>query len=212
MIKELYIYSCPKLSAEQKNTFNILHILCVSLLSSFIAIFFDITLGIVITGLYLGSSLLVCFIDKNYKTRYLKLVSLCVLDVTVAAIYMFSKLYPETPLAFGTIIGGILLSVIYEIVVFIKIKRKYYSSRSYNNKIIYAVSASSLFLVTVIFKIISKIPAFNNLVAVFLMLLCSAMLLVTLISIQKLIVYLLTKNKIQEDCDSTKEEIDESKN
>ena len=201
MTKELYSYACPKLSENDKNRFNIFHVICMALFSSFIFLVRDIAFGIAITISYLVLSLL-CFLDKDFKSKFLKLVMLCVWDVSVVSTYVLARLFPDYPMFLGVIIIGIVFIMSYEILFFVKIKKKLYSSPSKDKKETYIVSASSVFLSVLIFRIINKKS--QNLSVIIMIFLCASMLLISVISTQKLIIYLLTKNKIQRNSDNVK--------
>ena len=194
MTNELYFYACPKLSENEKNRFDILHVFCVVFFSSFILLIGDIAFGIVVMISYLVLSLL-SFLDKDFKSRFLKLVMLCVLDISVVSAHVLARLFPDSPVILGIIIFGIIFSISYEILFFIKIKKKSYSNSLKNKKSTYIVTTSSVLLSTSIFKIIFKKS--QNLAIIIMVFLCAAMVLASIISLQKLIIYLLTRNKIQ---------------
>ena len=199
MLNELYTYACPKISDIQKSPFNLLTlILCVTLFSSLSIFFGNTVLGIIITVLYMGLSIFT-FIDKDFISRYMKLVALCVLDISVVCIYMFSIVFPEHRLPFWSIIMGVIVSIIYEVVVVIKIKNRLYSSPPNNTRNILTISFSTLFLFTLIFRFFKKDPNHKSLVVIILVFLCSLVLLGVFVSVQKLVIYLIIKNKIQQD-------------
>lgn len=201
MINELYFYACPKLSENEKNRFNIFHVFCVVLFSSFILLIEDIAFGIAVMISYLVLSLL-CFLDKDFKSRYLKLVMLCVLDISVVSTHVLAKLFYDYPVIFLVIISGIIFSMSYEILFFIRIRKKLYSNPSKNKKSTYSVTASSVLLSTMIFRIINKNSP--NLAVMIMVFLCAGMVLASIISLQQLIIYLLTKNKIQVNSENVK--------
>lgn len=196
MIKELYVYSCPKLSENQKNIFNWFHILCVALFSSLTAIFGNIAFAVVLTVLYLGLSLL-AFINKDFKSRYMMLVSLCIVDISIVSIYLCTNFFPEYDCTKWAIIGGILFCFIYEIVVFVKIKNKAYSSPSPPQKASVAISATALLGVSLLFGLLYRNPQTQFMIALVFMLLCATIILVSVISVQKTIVFFMVKNKVQ---------------
>jgi len=201
MTNELYSYASPKLSENGKNRFNIFHVFCVLLFSSFILLIGDIAFGIVVMISYLVLSLL-SFLDKDFKSRYLKLVMLCVLDISVVSTHVLAKLFHDYPVIFLVIIFGIIFSMSYEILFFIRIRKKLYSTPSKNKKATYSVTTSSVLLSTLIFRIINKKSP--NLAVMIMVFLCAGMVLISIISLQKLIVYLLTKNKIQVNSENVK--------
>lgn len=194
MIYELYSYACPKLLENQKNQFNIFHVFCVVFFSSFILLIGDYAFGIAVTISYLVLSLL-SFLDKDFKAKFLKLVMLCILDLSVVSTYVLARLFHDYPVIFWVIIFGIIFSISYEILFFIKIKKKLYSNPSKNKKATYITTASDVLLFTLIFRIINKKSP--NLAVIIMIFLCASMVLISIISLQKLIIYLLTKNKIQ---------------
>lgn len=211
MVNELYLYACPKLSSEQKNQFNMFLVLCLSLYS-FVSGFIDeIVFGIVVAILYFTLSLLT-FLDKDFKSRYLKLTMLACIDISIASMYIFGTIYQHYQVISWSIIFGIIFFVIYEIVVFTKIKNKRYSSSTNNTVTNVAVSGSTIFLFVLIFRIFNRIPGLQFLLVMILVLLCAAIILFTMILIQKLIIYLFTRNKIQANFDDEKEinEIDKN--
>ena len=200
MIKELYAYACPKLP-EQKNPFNLLGVICITLFSSLSLIFGDMVLGAVITIVYLGLSLL-CYLDKDPNSQYLKLVTLGILDISAIFIYLFSVFYQSITWIFISLGIGCIFAFIYEVVFVIKIKKGNYSSPANNKKLTYGVSVTTILLCSFVFRILRKIPAFQNLVSVLLLLLSGAILLGAVISAQKLIIYVFTKNKVRNACDN----------
>ena len=201
MTNELYSYACPKLLENQKNQFNIFHVFCVVLFSSFILLIGDFAFGIAVIISYLVLSLL-SFFDKDFKSRYLKLVMLCILDISVVSTHVLAKLIHDYPVIFLVIIFGIVFSMSYEIFFFIKIKKRLYSNPSKNKKATYIVTTSSVLLFTLIFRIINKKS--QNLAVIIMIFLCAGTVLISIISLQKLIIYLLTKNKIQVNSENVK--------
>lgn len=198
MINELYLYACPKLSEQHKSPLSMLYLVLVTVIfSSFTLFFGNIAFGVVLSTVYLGLSLL-SFIDKDVKSKYMKLVTLCVFDISIVCIYLFSKVYPGYQLAFWSIILGVILTIIYEITEIYKIKNKLYSSTSKSKKNLSVISAPVLFLVILIFRFIRKIPSTQYLVVIILIFLSSMTILGGVISLQKLIVYLMVRNKIKD--------------
>ena len=199
MINELYTYACPKMSAAQKDLFNtFVVIVCTALFSSLAAVFVNIIVGIVVTTVYVILSFLT-FIDKDIKSRYMEQVSLCITDISIITIYMFSKIYPEYKSAFLSVIFGIVFLVIYEIVLIAKIKKKLYSNTSKSKKIPIIFGSSTVFVFTLIFKLLNKNPSTQDLAVFIFILLCATVILGAVISVQKLIIYLATRDKIQEN-------------
>jgi len=196
MIKELYTYACPKLSVEQGNPFNILYVLCITSFSSLAILFGNVVLGVVITALYLGLSLL-SFLDKDLISRYMKLATLCVFDVFGVGLCLFSKIFSGYRFSFWTIICGIIISVIYEIVIFFKIKNRLYTSPTKKGKSATAVSISAVALGLLAFKLLSSNPDQKALLVMALTVLCSVVMLGCIMGIQKLVIYSITKNKIE---------------
>ena len=90
--------------------------------------------------------------------------------------------------------------MIYETVVFIKIKNRNYSNPDKNSKTILPTMSISAILLPVLFVRILKVTPYADvsLLVVF-TLLCAMVVLLAVISIQKLIIYLLTRNKIQKN-------------
>jgi len=198
MTNELYRYACPKLSAKQASSSSMFTLVFLVTLFSSLLILADVVTGIIITSLYFGLSLLT-FVNKDLKLRYMELVVLCVLDVCILCIYMFSKVFPAHQVFLWSAILGIVFSVIYEITFCIKIKNGRYSNPSNNKGVTTAVSSSTIFLFVLIFKLLNNNSGTKDLAVIVLMLLCGAIILVTVISIQKLIVYLVVRGQIQED-------------
>lgn len=195
MKNELYIYACPKLSDDQGQSLNVFPILCVTLFSSLSLFFGNIGVSVVIMTLYVGLSLLT-FLDKDIKSRYMKLIMLCAADISFFGLYIIAKFYPDYKVILWSIIFAIVFFIIYEVVVIIKIKKTLYSSPSDNDKTTVVVGALGVLIFTRIFRILRKIPIFQNLVVSILILLGSAMLTVSMMLIQKLIIYLCTRDKI----------------
>lgn len=207
MKNELYIYACPKMSAEQQNPFNIFaFILCTTLFSSLAAIFGNTVFGIAVTAIYLVLSLLT-FIDKDKKSRYMEQVSLCALDVSVIGIYMFSIMFPEQSAAFWSVIFGVGFSVIYEIIFIVKIKKKLYSNPSKSKKLPIISTSATVLVFSLIFSLLNKNPSTQDLAAIVLMLLCGSVILGAVISLQKLVIYLIIRNNIKEDFSDTSDAV-----
>ncbi len=201
MIEELYFYANPKLTAENKSPFNLFHVLCVALFSLLIA-FSNIPLGILVTTLYLGVSLLT-FLDKDQKSRGLTLGMLACVNISVVGIYIFGKVYANNlQTIIGSVLFGFIFFAIYEIVVFTRIKKRYYSSSVVPNIATTATISSFTILLSVfVFKCFSRIQGIQFWIVITLMLLCAAIVLFAMILLQKLIIYKLTKNKIQANFD-----------
>lgn len=195
MIKELYTYACPKISKEQGNPFNILYILCITSFSSLTILFGNVILGVVITALYLGLSLL-SFTDKDLISRYMKLATLCVFDVFFVGLCLLSKVFSGYRFSFWTIICGIIIFVIYEIVIFIKIKNKLYTSPTKKGKSATAVSVSAVALGLLAFQLLSSDPNQQTLLVMALIVLSSMVMLGCIMSVQKLVIYSITRSKI----------------
>ena len=196
MNKELYAYACPKLSKEQTSPFNVFcFIFGVTLFSSLVG-FVNLTLGVIISALYLVLSLLT-FLNKDVKSRYLMMISLGILDVSIVMISFSSIMYPMYPFIFWSLIWAFIFIVIYEIVVFIKIKKCYYTSPHHQNKIVKGVSFSTVLLSVFASRFLTRNPMFRDLLAMTIVILSSICLLGFVISIQKLIIYLIVKNKAQ---------------
>ena len=194
MKNELIAYAKPNISKTDKSPFNMLHIFLVSLFSSLTALLGNITFGIVVVAVYLGLSLL-CFIDKNVITRYLKLVLLCVIDVSVACIYIFNKCYPDAQIVTQSFLWGLIFFTVYEVVVFVKIKKRAYSSKINNKKSNSSVIVITVFVFTLVFKLLNNNPDTQYLIFMILTLLCSATILIDLMMLQKNIIYIICNCK-----------------
>ena len=208
MIEELYCYASPKIAVGQKSPFDLSHVMCVALYS-FLIVVVDITVGLLATALYLGVSFLT-FLDKDIKSRLLKLIMLGCLDIIVVSLYFFTKVFPNYRIVFWSIVFGTVFFVIYEIVVFTKIKKKRYSSSVNSTSTTVAVSGSTLFLFVIIFRIFNKNSGLKFLIVISIVLISSAVVFFDMILVQKLVIYLITKNKVQIKCDDVKE-IDSNK-
>ena len=112
---------------------------------------------------------------------------------------MFSKIYPEYKSAFWSVIFGIVFLVIYEIVLIVKINKKLYSNTSKSKKIPIIFGSSTVFVFTLIFKLLNKNPSTQDLAVFIFILFCATVILGAVISVQKLIIYLATRDKIQEN-------------
>ena len=199
MINELYVYSNPKLSGYHKEPFRIFCLIFGSLLfSSFVVLVGKIIFGFVLMASYLLLSLL-SLAGKDFKSKYLRLTSLCLLDISLASLGLFATIWPNHQIPLWSVIFCFFFWVIYEIIWFVKIKKRLYSCPSKSKKSTYIVSTSSVLLCTLILRIIRKIS--QTLAVTITIFLCSATVLISIISLQKLIIYLLTRNKIQESCD-----------
>ena len=194
MKKELYIYAKPNLPNENACPFNLLHIFCMSLFPLLSLFWGSFAFGIIIFAVYLSLSLLT-YLDKDIISRYLKLAFLCVLCIYVVGIYIFEHQFAEVKFALQSFFWGLIFFVFYEISVIIKIKKRAYSNKSNNKKSSFISVALVIFLFTLIFKILNKNPNTQYLVAFFLTLLSSILLLGVFIMIQKNIIYLLVKEE-----------------
>ncbi len=203
MINELYSYACPKLSEEQKSSFSFLPtILGVSLFSLLIALLGGVTLCIVVTTLYVGLSFL-CFLDKDFNSKHLKLTMLGIVDMSIAFIYIIEYRYSQYHVVLWSIILGVVFFVIYEVLLFIKVKNK---SNSFVNKTgaTASIGASTLFLIALIYKVVNSISGLQFFVGMALVLLCASAVLLDMIFVQKLIIYLFTRTKVQVNCEDVK--------
>ena len=194
MKNELIAYAKPNISKTDKCPFNMLHIFVVSLFSSLTALMGNISFGIVVAAVYLGLSLL-CFIDKNVITRYLKLVLLGVIDVSVACIYIFNKCYPDAQIVTQSFLWGLIFFTVYEVVVFVKIKKRAYSSKINNKKSNSSVIVITVFLFTLVFRLLNRNPDTQYLIFMILTLLCSAAILIDLMMLQKNIIFIICNYK-----------------
>ena len=198
MIHELYIYAKPK-QFETKRTGYLPGIFAMVLFSAFIAIAGDLKLSLIVISIYMALTFL-CFLDRDCTSRYMKVVMLILVDMSFVSIYSCEQLFPERGLIHWSIIFGIAFSVIYETVVFIKIKNRNYSNPDKNSKTILPTMSLSAILLPVLFVRILKVTPYADvsLLVVF-TLLCAMVVLLAVISIQKLIIYLLVRNKIQKN-------------
>lgn len=211
MIDELYFYAFPKILDKQKVQINLSHILCIALYS-FMTVFVGKSIfGIVITALYLIVSLLF-LLDKDYKSKYLKLTMLACAIIAVASLYIFESFNQQNHVVFWSTIFGSFFFVMYEIVIFIKIKHKCYSSYTNTNIKVNPVRGITIFLAVLIFRFFNRLPALHFLIVTILVLLSAAIILLTMISVQKLIIYLFTRNKVQVNCENVEatDEIEKS--
>ena len=195
MINELYIYARPKLSEEQKNQFNVLHVLCIAFFSSLTLLMDGVVFGIVTTVTYVALSLLT-FLDKDFISRYLKLATLGLLNIFVAGTYFFVKLFEITWIVSYIVVLGVVFCVIYEIVVFIKIKNRLYSSPKKTSKSVFVFSGSTLILLVLVNRLFKIIPGYLSFRVLLIAMLLSAMVLIVVMSVQKTIIYIITRNKI----------------
>ena len=194
MKKELYIYVKPNMPNKNVCPFNLLHILCVSLFPLLSLFWGNIAFSIIIFAVYLFFSLLT-YIDKDIMSRYLKLVLLCVMCVYVVGIYIFEHLYAEAQIALNSFVGGLIFFIFYETSVIIKIKKRSYTNKFNNKKSSFFSIILSVFLFTLIFKILNKNQSPQYLVLFLLTLLSSIVLLGLFIIAQKNIIYLLVKDE-----------------
>ena len=196
MIEELYMYSLPNLIQTSKSPFNIFHILCVTFVSSLSVFFGNVIFGVAITVLYVGLSLLT-LLDKDFYSKYMKLVALCIFDISITGIYIFSKVFPFRQLALWIIVLGSILLVIYEISVFVKVKNKFYSLSKNKKKSARGISALTIMLASTVFGAFRKNPKLQFLAFIYVIIISSMALLGCVMSLQKLIIYLMTRNKVE---------------
>lgn len=196
MIDELYLYACPKLLKEQKRTSDILYIMFFTMFFSavFTLLIGKFVFAIVHVVLYLFLSSLL-FLNKDFNSRYMGISAVSILSILLTAICMLSYLFPGSQLPLLILVFGVIFSISYEIVFILKIKKKLYSTPPKSKKTVFIVSTSNVFLYILIFRIINKKQP--KLAVMILVLLCSVVVLFAIILFQKLIIYLLTKNKIQ---------------
>ena len=195
MRKELYIYACSEIAKDGKSPFGAFQILCIALFSSFIAVLGDVAFGVIVTALYLGLSFLT-FIDKDVRSKHMMLKVLSVLDVTVLFIYLFSIVFPDYALVLWSITVGIVIFVIYEIIVVVKLKKRLYSMPLNNKNAILTVSVPILLLFSLGTRILFKNQNSHFFLLIIVTILCSCAISGCLASFQKLIVYLIIRNKV----------------
>ena len=201
MFNELYLYSYPKVLKDTPSIFKIWHIFYL-LLPAFalavVSIIYSIVVMSISSVLYL-----LCFVQKNAIIRHMKiLVVFAFMFASVSAI-VISAIYPELKVGLYSIIGCIILSIIYEIVILVKIKKRLYSKSININQKVYIGGASLIGLfVYFINKFLLKIQTVHEIV---MLTISSLAMLCVVISVQKLIIYLFTRNKIQTNCEDVKE-------
>ena len=200
MLSELYLYAFPKVLKDKPSQFKIWHVL-ILILSGSVLLVESMIVGITIMSatsvLYL-----LCFAEKNAVIRHMKMVVVFALTFAAMAVNIALIIAPEARVVLTSIIGCIFICVIYEIVIFIKIKKRLYSIQTNTNQKDCAIGASSGLIVYFINKLLLKN---QNIVAIVIIMISSFAMLCVVISIQKLVVYLLTRNKIQIDCNDGKE-------
>ena len=199
MIEELYFYASPKLTTENKPTFNLSTVLCLAMFS-FLTVFSSVVIGILITTLYLGLSLF-AFLVKDVRLRSLALSMLAIVNIAVVSMYIFGIMYlNDIQFVFWSVIFGIVFFVINEFVWFTKIKKRYYSSAIKSTATTATVTASTIFLFVLIFRIFNKIIGLRFVMVIVLVFLSAASVFFAMILFQKLIIYIFTRNKVQVNC------------
>ena len=198
MVNELYTYAVPRLSKVEhaKQVVNIPNTLYVAFPSLLILLMKEFIFCIAIIISYLALAFL-CFLDKDNISRCLKWTVLSILNILVISSYLLAKLKQDYSLIFLIIIFGVVFFVSYEIVFIIKIKKRLYSFPQKNKRATYIVSTSNVFLFILIFRVISR--SYHDLAVMILVLLCSVVALYAMILIQKLILYLIVRNKILDE-------------
>ena len=198
MIDELYTYACPNLSQEQKDPFNRVCLILGTIFFSSFAIFMGkIYISIILTISYLLLSILT-FFDKDNKTSHMKLSTLSSLTVLVTGVCVISEMDSDCNLPLLTIVLGIVFSLIYEVIVIIKIKNKLYSYPRNTRKINLVISSSTVALGILLLTVLWKLPLFSSRLSLIIVLSCSLWMLICIMLLQKLIIYLFTKNKVQD--------------
>ena len=167
--------------------------------SSFIAMAGSIKLSLIVIFVYTVLSFL-CFLDKDCTSRYMKLVMLITADMFFTSVYVCEKMFSGRGLIYWSITFGIAFSLIYEVVVFVKLKNRNYSDPNKKNKAILPTMSLSATLLPVLFiRVLKNTPYADTLFFITSILICAVAMLFAVISIPKLIIYLLTRNKIQKN-------------
>ena len=203
MLSELYLYAFPKVLKDKPSQFKIWHVSILMLFPFMLWVenmVFSLSIMLSVLVLYL-----LCFAIKDLILRHLNIVVLFALDFAIVLIYMMDMIFPNYRLVPNSIIGGIIISIIYEIVVFIRIKNKFYSNPTDMDKKIYSIAAVILIIFYISKNLFLKNSEDQSVIAIGITVICSFAALCVVISIQKLVVYLLTRNKIQMDCNNGKE-------
>ena len=205
MIDELYTYACPAVSSESKKT-NIFLILSMTLASLvFIGFMGNTVLCIAVTASYLLLSFL-SLLDKDLKSRFLKVAILSVLDVLVLGMFVLSKVFSNYLLSLWIIILGTIFSLSYEIVVFVKIKNKLYSCPKKAKRSSLAIKWGLIIVLFSLFRnVFRNNPIFQKLDLLIMILCLSFFVVVFIMLLQKLIIYLFTRNKVQINFEDVKE-------
>ncbi len=191
MINELYLYSFPKILNNQPSQFKMWHILVLILLPSLLLVenmIGSITIMFVASVLYL-----LCFIEKNAIIKHMKMVVVFALDFVAVVISMSLILFPELKVVLYSIIGCIISTIVYEIVIVTKIKKRCYSESTKQNRAVYISGGLSGLIGYFIVKIFIK---FQSGIELLLISISSMAMLFVVIAVQKLVVYLFTRNKI----------------
>lgn len=195
MKKELYIYARPNLP-NSKSTFTILPVICVAMFLGLSFFNGNIVFTIILTASYLVLSLL-AFLDKDQMSRHLALSFLALTSVSIVLLFNTDRFFANFNVILWTIILGIIVFICYDILVFVKIKNKLYSTNdSVNKKVVTSVSFLSILGFSVFLRICSNIPEFQNIEVLMIMLFAVIILFTALMMLQKLIIYLFVRNKI----------------
>ena len=198
MINELYLYSFPKILKDKPSGFEIWHALAPVVYASFLLVVDTMLAGIIIMSLSLILYLL-CFIEKDPILKHMKIVTVLALNFAAVTTIIVLMLFPESNARFNSVIWCIIFSVIYEIAVFIKIKNKLYSCPNDKDKNLYTAIIVGLLLIYFANKIFLKNSEYQNFSTLIMILMSSFSMLCVVIAIQKLIVYLFTRNKVSEN-------------
>lgn len=200
MLNELYLYSYPKVLKDTPNVFKIWHIFYL-LLPAFTLAVVSITYSVVLMSI-VSILYLLCFIQKNVIIRHMKIIVVFALDLATVIITISLTLFSELNLVLYLIIVGIISTIVYEIFIFIKIKKRGYSEPKKQNREVY-ISGGLCGLIG--YFIVNIFIRSQSVMELILILISSITVLFVVISVQKLIIYLFTRNKVQANFEDMKE-------
>ena len=195
MINELYLYSFPKVLKDKPSGFTIWHLAFLILPISVLLV--ESMVYSIITMCTVSILYLLCFIEKDLIIRHLKMVIVFALTLALVSTEIVSIVCPNLPVMLYSFIGCIISSIIYEIVICIKIKKRCYSKSSNIDKKFFAILTIILLLIYFVNKAFLRNPNYQKIFNMVMIAMSSLAMLCVVISVQKFIVYLFTKNKIQ---------------